>query len=30
VAVMAIGWFYVLNTYDAAPPFESPTTFTQQ
>ena len=30
VAVTAIGWFYVLNSYDAAPPFESPTKFTQQ
>jgi hypothetical protein len=30
LAVVAIGWFFILNTYDAAPPFESPTTSTQQ
>jgi hypothetical protein len=30
LAVAAIGWFYVLNTYESAPSFESPTRSTQQ
>jgi hypothetical protein len=30
LVVMAIGWFYVLNNFEAAPPFETPTKFTQQ
>jgi hypothetical protein len=30
LAIMAIGWFYVLNTFESAPPFEPATKFTQQ
>jgi hypothetical protein len=30
LAVAAIGWFYVLNTYESALPFEPPTKTTQQ
>ena len=30
LAIAAIGWFYVLNSYESAPPFEPPIQFTQQ
>jgi hypothetical protein len=30
LAVAAIGWFYLLNSYEAAPPFEPPTASVRQ